>query len=397
MAKKLTAFTLFVLTVTVHFFTPEEPVRTPASSSIETTYSMGDDITAASADITIVVDRNPKVQQMKVYGLSSQPKIFPVSTGRFEFEFPPFGKEPGCTDTPLSKNGEAFSPIITKQLHRSGRWQHDMKDADGKPMLDPNGVPMMEGSAMEYSTFITPAIALHVAPPGTEAQIGTKASGGCIRMNRADAKEIFDALTLKKADGSYLTVDPRNSRACKADPASTAVFTPAGYCNDEKQWEVKRKPLNVKVIVKDSSPIEDQQCRQMKCEVRKANFDWNKKICMREKIRPLLNLELQRQLKDNTDFNPKPYVDQLPEADRKAMNEACNSELKAKHDKAPFPVNCAAPVPMPRPTRLSDGTIRSQPAPQNEIPAVIQPRQEVDAPVSNDDLEGLYMDFSNQN
>ena len=44
---------------------------------------------------------------------------------------------------------------------------------------------------MPYSVFFEPGIATHQAPAGTEGKLGSRASGGCVRMHPNAAPIIF--------------------------------------------------------------------------------------------------------------------------------------------------------------------------------------------------------------
>lgn len=49
-----------------------------------------------------------------------------------------------------------------------------------------------EDAAMDHAVFFNSrGIATHRAPVGTEAQLGHRASGACVRMSRSDARELF--------------------------------------------------------------------------------------------------------------------------------------------------------------------------------------------------------------
>ena len=44
---------------------------------------------------------------------------------------------------------------------------------------------------MPWSIFFDGGIAIHQAPDGTEGALGSRASGGCVRVSRSDAPYIF--------------------------------------------------------------------------------------------------------------------------------------------------------------------------------------------------------------
>lgn len=68
-----------------------------------------------------------------------------------------------------STNTGYFTPTFTSRLHKSKLWR----------------------SYMPYSVFFDGGTAIHQAPEGTEGQLGSRASGGCVRTSMNSAAMIF--------------------------------------------------------------------------------------------------------------------------------------------------------------------------------------------------------------
>lgn len=93
-----------------------------------------------------------------------------VSTGREQWE----GSEASGTKPTrqyFSATGVGyFAPTWLKEMHVSTIWKTEMP----------------------WSIFFNGGIAIHQAPPTAENKLGTRASGGCVRVSKTVAEEIFN-------------------------------------------------------------------------------------------------------------------------------------------------------------------------------------------------------------
>lgn len=334
-------------------------------------------------DVQVIVDRNPRVQRMKVYKRGVEVGSYVVSTGRERFEFPGHGVDAYCTDTPLVT--EELTPSHRlRELYRSNTWKHELKDANGRTIVDPSGVPMMEGSAMGFAMFFHQGVATHVAPPGSEGQLGTPASGGCVRMTACDAEELFDMVAVREA-GSTAAFDRRN---CGKDAYQYDTLNPNGdnrkdgtftqnpmckpvtnnvnvvdngqnniinifqngqrvqpnqpvalpdFCTDSKQWPVHHKNQRVVVSVVDSRPQAEQACVKSKCDVQMNQYKEDRKACLLNKLRPAFGAAV-----DSPSFNLQVSLEGVGADQSKAFRESCNVELEAKYKAQPMNPVCDA-------------------------------------------------------
>lgn len=334
-------------------------------------------------DVQVIVDRNPRVQQMKVYKRGVLSSTYTVSTGRERFEFPGHGTDAYCTDTPLVT--EELTPAHRlRELYRSNTWKHELKDAQGRTILDPAGVPMMEGSAMGFAMFFHQGVATHVAPPGSEGQLGTPASGGCVRMTACDAEELFDMVAVRETGSNaafnrsncgkdayqYDTVNPNGDQRqdgtftqnpmCKPTSSTVNVVDnghnniinifqngqrqqpqPAvelpSFCTDSKQWPVHHKNQRVVVSVVDSRPQAEQACVKSKCDVQMNKYKADRKACLLNKMRPAFGAAV-----DSPNFNLSASLEGIGADQSKAFREACNIELEAQYKTTPMNPVCDA-------------------------------------------------------
>lgn len=92
-----------------------------------------------------------------------------VSTGREQWEGTSgVGKQP--TRKYFSTTGVGyFPPTWLKEMHRSSLWDSDMP----------------------WTIFFNGGIAIHQAPENAENKLGTRASGGCVRVSSEVAEKIF--------------------------------------------------------------------------------------------------------------------------------------------------------------------------------------------------------------
>ncbi|MGZ3788393.1 MAG: L,D-transpeptidase [Bacteriovorax sp.] len=121
-----------------------------------------------------------EAQSIKVYEFGKMIIESKVSTGRDEYERAGehHSKRDAWSVTPTGY----YTPTYLDKDHRStaygGKWSR-----------------IFGGAKMPYAIFFNDGIALHQAPKGTESQLGTNASGGCVRLSSAVAPELFERVS----------------------------------------------------------------------------------------------------------------------------------------------------------------------------------------------------------
>lgn len=124
-------------------------------------------------------------QTIKIFEYGKLIRKEKVSTGRdgFERKGEHHSKADSWTVTPTGY----YTPNFLSKDHRSsaygGRWSI-----------------FTGGTKMPYAIFFNGGIALHEAPKGTEGALGTKASGGCVRLPSTLASDIF--YRIQETEGS---------------------------------------------------------------------------------------------------------------------------------------------------------------------------------------------------
>jgi hypothetical protein len=98
-----------------------------------------------------------------------------VSTGRDGFEKK--GEHHSVRDSWSVTPTGYYTPSYLDKDHRSGAY--------GKWRW------LTGGTLMPYAMFFNEGIAMHQFPKGTESQLGTNASGGCVRLKKEVAIELF--------------------------------------------------------------------------------------------------------------------------------------------------------------------------------------------------------------
>lgn len=106
----------------------------------------------------------PTAQRMIVYKNGKRAAIYPISTGREKWENPKSGRR-YFSRTPTGW----FTPTRMVKNYFSRTWQ----------------------SPMDFSIFFIDGVATHAAAKEYEKKLGTRASGGCVRLIRDQAKTIF--------------------------------------------------------------------------------------------------------------------------------------------------------------------------------------------------------------
>lgn len=110
--------------------------------------------------------RGPTAQRMIVYKNGQKSATYVVSTGREKWETSKSGKR-YFTRTPTGW----FTPTRLVRNHYSRTWQ----------------------APMDYSIFFIGGIATHAAVKSSERDLGKRASGGCVRLLRSQARDLFEA------------------------------------------------------------------------------------------------------------------------------------------------------------------------------------------------------------
>lgn len=119
--------------------------------------------------LVVVINKakqGPSAQRMIVYKNGQKSGTYVVSTGREKWETSKSGKR-YFTRTPTGW----FTPTRLVKNHYSRTWQ----------------------APMDYSIFFIGGIATHAAVKSSERDLGKRASGGCIRLLRSQARDLFEA------------------------------------------------------------------------------------------------------------------------------------------------------------------------------------------------------------
>lgn len=145
-------------------------------------------------------DSGANKQTLKLYVGGKHWFTWPVSTGREAWETSKTGKY-YFTGTPTGW----YNPTWITTLHHSETW-----DAD-----------------MPYSVFFNGGIAVHAAAPAYNYKLGTRASGGCVRVHYDNARYLYDLVSFF-GKGQV----PRFTRAGKA------IRTTGGEIKMQQNWRV---------------------------------------------------------------------------------------------------------------------------------------------------------------
>lgn len=156
------------------FMSPDEiaaEVRQQNPKFLEETYTNRNMLFMVSSPrVKIYINKarqgtSDSAQTMWVYVDGELYSTWPVSTGREKNEAPPSGRD-YFSSTPLG----TWTPRGTTRRYKSKTW-----DAD-----------------MPYSIWVTGGIAIHAASRSAEGNLGSRASGGCIRLQFENAAELFE-------------------------------------------------------------------------------------------------------------------------------------------------------------------------------------------------------------
>lgn len=126
-----------------------------------------------------------EAQTIKVFEYGQLIRTDKVSTGRdgFERRGEHGSKADSWTVTPTGYYVPNYLDIDHKSSAYGGKWSW-----------------IRGGVKMPFAIFFNGGIALHQAPKGTEGALGTKASGGCVRLPGALASDLF--YRIQETDGA---------------------------------------------------------------------------------------------------------------------------------------------------------------------------------------------------
>lgn len=121
-------------------------------------------------------DEGKEAQSIKIYEHGTLIRTEKVSTGRDEFEAK--GEHHSKRDSWSVTPTGYYTPTFLDKDHRSSAYGGIFSKITG-------------GVKMPFAIFFNGDIALHQAPKGTEDALGTKASGGCVRLPESLASDLF--------------------------------------------------------------------------------------------------------------------------------------------------------------------------------------------------------------
>jgi lipoprotein-anchoring transpeptidase ErfK/SrfK len=198
-------------------------------------------------DFANIKDPNRKDRPERIAELAKKmwaPGVFKVSTGRNAFE--PRGQHHSQHDSWSVTPTGYFVPQAFRQKHKSESYSSKMCDSFAGKIL---GAILRKQlcTYMENVTFFNGGIGLHKAIPGTEPALGSKASGGCVRLPAALAEFLF--LNFQDAKGTPVPVVHIDGTV-ETDAAGN-VSTETVHRGDWGNLEAR----SVLIIVEDQSEI----------------------------------------------------------------------------------------------------------------------------------------------
>lgn len=140
-------------------------------------------------------DRKERIDELA--GKQWSPGVFKVSTGRNGYE--PKGEHHSRHDSWSTTPTGFYVPQAFVQKHKSESYSNKLCESLAGKLL---GAVLRKKMCtyMENVTFFNGGIGLHKAIPGTEPVLGTKASGGCVRLPAALAEYLFHNFDEAKGD-----------------------------------------------------------------------------------------------------------------------------------------------------------------------------------------------------
>lgn len=179
-----TIISLFVLVFALTTFAEDAGVITSAERPVDVAAKFDESFFQTQPWINefryvVVVNKatqGREAQTIKVYEYKSLIRQENVSTGRDQFE----------------KKGEHHSKKDSWSITPTGYYTPDWLDKNHRSS-NYGGIfsKILGGTKMPFAIFFNGPIALHEAPKGTEGALGTKASGGCIRLPESLAGDLF--------------------------------------------------------------------------------------------------------------------------------------------------------------------------------------------------------------
>lgn len=159
--------------------TPIRPLE--VTTNFEETY-FADKPWVSEFRYVVVVNKATKgkeAQTIKVYENGQLIRQEKVSTGRdgFEKKGEHHSKRDSWSITPTGY----YTPTWLSKDHRSSAYGGIFSSIIG-------------GTKMPFAIFFNGDIALHEAPKGTERELGTKASGGCVRLPKSLSADLFQRI-----------------------------------------------------------------------------------------------------------------------------------------------------------------------------------------------------------
>jgi hypothetical protein len=146
---------------------PDEPLENVLTLEQEIFSVEGFDV-LKEFPVVIRISKAANGQKMWVWQYGVQTQIFPVSTGREQWEIAKSGRR-YFTGTPVGW----YKPQALIRKHWSNTWE----------------------AYMEFSVFFVGGVAMHATTPDHYPQLGTRASGGCVRLHKTNAQFIFELVS----------------------------------------------------------------------------------------------------------------------------------------------------------------------------------------------------------
>jgi lipoprotein-anchoring transpeptidase ErfK/SrfK len=146
---------------------------------------------ATEVDNAKKAERAKRIAELPRLAKKGETTVFKVSTGRDAFEKK--GEHHGIRDSwTITPSG--YYPVQALDIkHKSEAYSS--KYCEGPLGRLASAILRKElCTYMEYAMFFNRGVAMHKAIPGTEGQLGKKASGGCTRLPAALAEYLFDMI-----------------------------------------------------------------------------------------------------------------------------------------------------------------------------------------------------------
>jgi hypothetical protein len=192
-------------------------------------------------------DPNLRDRSARISELSRKmwaPGVFKISTGRNAYESA--GEHHSQHDSWSVTPTGFFVPQSFQAKHKSESYSSKMCDSFAGKLISALTRKVL-CTYMENVTFFNGGIGLHKAIPGTESALGSKASGGCVRMPAALAEFLF--LNFQEAKGDAVPI---------VEPDGSVKLDANGNVTTEKvhrgEWG-SLEARSVLIIIEDESEI----------------------------------------------------------------------------------------------------------------------------------------------